>query len=92
MLIHSFLLSTLAEILLAGRAYLLQPCGRLGLEGGHDVVPVFRNVQVSGVGPLFMLAVRTDEFCWNMAEEDFTDRVMLTRDLEGQVQIHQGQH
>lgn len=69
---------------------MLQLCGRLGLEGGHDVVPVFRNLQMSGVGTVFMLATRTDGFCWNMEEEDFMDGVMLTRDLEGQVQIHRG--
>lgn len=62
-------------------------CRRLSLEGGHDVVPVFRNLQKSGVGTLFMLAVRTDEFCWNRVEEDLVDGVMLTQDHEGQVKF-----
>lgn len=66
---------------------MLQMCRRLSLEGGHDVVPVFRNLQKSGVGPLFMLAVRTDEFCWNRVEEDLVNGVMLTQDHEGQVKF-----
>lgn len=37
-------------------------------------------------------AARTKEFCWNMAEEDFAEPVMLTLHLEGLVQVHQEEY
>lgn len=77
--IHSFFVSTLADILLFAnvRRYLLYLYRGLGIKEGNDVIPVFRNLHIREERPLSVLATMTDAFCWDMVKEDFAERAVL---------------
>lgn len=59
------------------------------MNGDNDVVTMFRNLQIGEGTSLSKQAARTDEFCWDAGEENYTEGAMLAPDLEGRIQVHQ---